>query len=463
MKSFRRFIATIVLLFGLTCRLSMGADWTAINNGIAHLDIRVLAIDPVNKETIYAGGRSGLFKTVDGGATWNMTGVVITGIPGLPTVPLTTSGIVVRLAIDPVNPNTLYAVTQPYPSCGPQHSRVLKSSDGGATWTDSISPKIGCFEVFLVLAPSDPDMLYLTNADGGSWTPLLRSPDGAATWGYLRYPMLNVLAVDPLDSFTVYGGTFNFKPYLTTLPNRVLKSSNGGTTWEATGLVNSGITAVTMDPKNPRTIYAATGNVYHPRDFPGLFKSVDAGASWAAIDNGLSEFIGTLSIVSTIVVDPDDSDLVYIATAGGGVYRTVDGAATWTPFNDGLQDLTIRSLALAPGEPNTLYAGTPSGVFVNDDLPVLSLEAPRLCVGAPLTLSLRKGGASRSTTLLGMSNSESWEVRDWHTTDAAGHFATSGTFAAGTEGTHILRISVGGVLSNSISFAVSNCRAEETE
>jgi len=279
MKSFRRFIATIaagflyasmaLLLLGMTCRLSMGADWTAINTGLTDLDIRVLAIDPVNKGILYAGGTSGRFKTVDSGATWSMTGVALTGIPGLPTVPLTTSGIVVRLAIDSINPNTLYAVTLPYPTCGFHHRRVLKSSDG---------------------------------------------------------------------------------------------------------------------------------------------------------------------------------------------------RVTWTPFNDGLQDLDIRTLALAFGEPNALYAGTPSGVFkIIDDLPVLSLEAPRLCVGASWTVTLSKAAVNRSATLWGIGNSQSWEVRDWHTTDAARHFVMSGTFAVGTEGRHILRIAVGGVLSNSISFVVSNCRTEETE
>jgi photosystem II stability/assembly factor-like uncharacterized protein len=462
---FRNFLnpLTAALLFGMTCRVSVAADWTAINSGVTNLDIRVLAIDPINNGIVYAGGPSGLFKTVDGGANWNMTGVRIIK-PGFPPSPLAGSDIVDRLIVDSINPNTLYAATLFYLACASADRRLLKSTDGGATWTDSVSPNInGCDTInSLVLAPSDPGTLYLTDFDGlgDTWSPLVRTTDGAATWTYLGYPLLNVLAVDPLDSHTVYAGTFDFEPlYGTKLPNGVLKSSDGGATWQRTGLINTGISAITMDPKNPNTIYTATGHVYgRTQDFHGVFKSIDAGASWAAINNGLSQLIGTPSTVSNLIVDPEDSNIVYMAMSDGGILRTVDGGATWTPFNDGLQDLHIRSLALAPGKPNTLYAGTASGVFkITDDVPVLSLETPRLCIGAPWTASLSKAPINRSANLLGVSNSQPWEVREWDTTDGAGHFSRSGTFAAGTEGRHMLRIEVAGLLSNSISFVVSNC------
>jgi hypothetical protein len=125
----------------------LGADWTAVNTGLANLDVRIIGIDPINKETIYAGGAAGLFKSIDGGLTWNLTGLVsstvtISSIPGLPPLPrpLVNTSVVVRLAIDSINPNKLYAATFLEMSCVYYQRRVFKNTDGGATWTDSISP-----------------------------------------------------------------------------------------------------------------------------------------------------------------------------------------------------------------------------------------------------------------------------------------------------------------------------------
>jgi hypothetical protein len=352
---------------GLTCPdilAEPGApEWAAINTGLTDLDVRVLAVDPINKTTLYAGGRSGVFKSVDGGAAWSTTGLItstqtVTSFPGVAHLPngFTAASIVVHLAIDSMNPNTLYAATIRSSGCVHTQRRIFKSTDGGATWTDGVSPNInGCDNIHsLVLAPSDPATLYLTNFDdatGDTWSPLVRTTDGAATWTYLGYPILNVLAVDPFDSRTVYAGTFDFEPSFTTLPNGVLKSSDGGVTWAATGLTGTGISALTLDPGNPRTLYAATAAGY-------IYKSADGGTSWAAVNNGL-----TASTVAALVVDPGDSNIVYVAMSGGGVWRSVNAGATWTPFNDGLQSLDIRSLALVAGKPSTLYAGTPSGVF----------------------------------------------------------------------------------------------------
>ena len=462
---------TVILVLALTCRLGLGTDWTAVNNGLANLDVRIIDIHPINKETIYAGGAGGLFKSIDGGLTWNSTGlasstVTISSIPGLPPLPtpIVSTSAVVRLAIDSINPKTLYAATLLERSCVFFQRRVFKSTDGGATWTDSVSPNInGCDNIHaLVLAPSDPATLYITNFDdtsGDTWSPVIRTTDRAETWTYLGYPVLNVLAVDPLDSRIVYGGTFDFEPYYTDLANGVLKSSNGGATWEPTGLSNVGISALTVDPRNSRVIYAATGRIYdYNRQFQGLFKTIDGGPNWVAINRGLSQFIGSRSNITALVVDSDDPNVVYLAMSGGGIFRSIDGGTMWSAFNDGLGNLNVRSLALAPGIPNTLYAATPSGVFkITDDLPVLAVETEQ-CLGSAWTLRLSKAKPNAPAKLLGSSNDRLWEVPDWNTTDASGALSQSGTFTVGAEGKHSLRIEVGGVLSNSVSFVVSDCR-----
>jgi hypothetical protein len=166
-KSPKSFIYVFIAVLFLVIQAPEGAaaDWVEINTGLGNLDVRVIAIDPVHPEIVYAGGSGGLFKSFDGGATWNATGLMtsgetITNIPGLPPLPrpIQTSNAVVRLAIDFSDPNTLYAAMLLQGGCAFYQRRVLKSTDGGASWTDSISPNInGCDNIHaFILAPSDP-------------------------------------------------------------------------------------------------------------------------------------------------------------------------------------------------------------------------------------------------------------------------------------------------------------------
>lgn len=354
-------------------------EWTAVNSGLGDRDVRVVAVDPVVPTTLYAGGPSGIFKSLDGGAAWMKTGLELKietaasyPLPHGPPQSFVARSIVAHLAIDSLNPDTLYAGTIKSKGCMFFQRRLFKSTDGGASWTDGISPAInGCDNIHsMVLAPGDPSTLYVTNFDGmgDSPSPLIKSTDRAATWTAPVFQVLNVLAVDPLDSRTVYAGTFGFEPYFTSLPNGVLKSRDGGATWSATGLTGAGVSALTIDPANPRTLYAATvsgsGNT---QLFEGVFKSTDGGTEWTALNDGLGHFIGTSASVTALVVDPDDSDCVYLAIsyylATGGISRSTDGGATWSAFNEGLATPYVRSLAFAPGSPNTLYAATAAGVF----------------------------------------------------------------------------------------------------
>jgi hypothetical protein len=137
---------------------------------------------------------------------------------------------------------------------------------------------------------------------------------------------------------------------------------------------------------------------------------------------------------------------------------SMDGGKNWTVFNDGLKTLNIRSLALAPGSPNVLYAATSAGVFKNIDGPIITLNENVYCIGASWSLTVSNTAPETSVRLLGTSNNRSWEVRDWRKTTGDGTRLEIGVFTAGTEGTHYLRVEVGGMLSNVVSFTVSNCR-----
>ncbi len=71
--------------------------------------------------------------------------------------------------------------------------------------------------------------------------------------------------------------------------------------------------------------------------------------------------------ISSLAVDPSNSDIVYAATIGGGVFKSTDGSVNWTAANAGVTNLDVRSLALAPAHPEIIYASTGRGAFKSTD------------------------------------------------------------------------------------------------
>jgi hypothetical protein len=93
-----------------------------------------------------------------------------------------------------------------------------------------------------------------------------------------------------------------------------------------------------------------------------------------------------------------------------------------------------------------------------DNTPVLSLDSAQYCVGSSWNLKVSNAATNTSIRLLGTSNAQSWEIRDWRKTDGDGNWSEAGEFAAGTEGRYFLSVDIDEALSNIVSFVVSNCR-----
>lgn len=343
-------------------RAPQAPGWRAINANLpSSLDVYALAIDAANADAIYAGVGGQVVRSTDGGASW-----------AKPSDPL--GGNVVALAIDPTNPRILYAGTSWTNGCQHTQRRVFKSTDGGVTWGD-LNPGInGCDKInAVVISPSDPRTVYVANFDvlGESWTPLMKTLNGGESWISLVNPPVAVLAIDPRYTDTLYAGTFDFVYFGyqgNDYRDGVLKSTDGGVNWITTGLTNTGISALAIDPINPGLLYAAgKGVVSEPKGFRGIFKSHDNGATWYGINKGLMHLIGTGSTVSALV-HPGNANILYAGTAGSGVFKSTDGGANWVVFNEGLTNLNIRALTIAKVTPSTLYAATAQGVFKIVDL-----------------------------------------------------------------------------------------------
>ena len=147
------------------------------------------------------------------------------------------------------------------------------------------------------------------------------------------------------------------------IDNGLFKSTDGGATWSATGLNNTLVSRVAIDPLEPKTLYAGTLQYDSSGPpFRGMLKSTDAGNSWFAINNGLAGLVGNVSSVTALAIDPDDPNAIYAGTSSGGVFGSSNGGASWTEFNVGLTSRSINALAIDKlGK--RLYAATGAGVF----------------------------------------------------------------------------------------------------
>jgi len=157
---------------------------------------------------------------------------------------------------------------------------------------------------------------------------------------------VQALTIDANNSKTIYART----------DVGVFKSINGGTTWAAVndGLTDTPIQTLASDPRAPDTLYI--GNV------DGVYKSTDAGASWLAMNNDL-----TNTDIRAFVINPQAPDIIYAGTLGGGVFKSINGGTTWTAINTGLTSADITLLAIDPQAPQTLYASGGGSVFKSTD------------------------------------------------------------------------------------------------
>src|SRR5262249_36609184 len=140
------------------------------------------------------------------------------------------------------------------------------------------------------------------------------------------------------------------------------------------------VSVLAIDPKTPSIVYAGGSGA--------IFKSTDAGVSWKAASSGLPS---TPIWMSALVIDPQNPSTLYAATSGAafdgcgvpcsfgdGVFKTIDAGATWNAVNTGLTTPHVSSLAIDAQNSSRLYAGTiGGGVFVITFAPAPIITALR--------------------------------------------------------------------------------------
>jgi photosystem II stability/assembly factor-like uncharacterized protein len=203
-----------------------------------------------------------LWRTDDDGESWTR---------------LARSPEVLTFRLAPSDPDAVYAVEVSPPIASLPLQVLLRSTDGGAHWENG-GPEaitVSCGFGDLAVAPSNATVVYLGGCKDAHASAVLRSGDGGVTFTDVSagLPGANVpaLAVDPRSPDTVWAGT----------ADGAWKSTNGGTSWTRAGAELAGLTIVALlAPDVPGRVYAATLD-------DRIFRSEDGGASWDDWTGGL--------------------------------------------------------------------------------------------------------------------------------------------------------------------------------
>ena len=260
-----------------------------------------------------------------------------------------------------------------------------------AEWTLLGPTNIGGRVADLAIDPKADDTVYIAAASGGVW----KSTDAAVTFTR-AWPDDVTQAVGALaagSDGTLWAGTGEASPGGGSIVyggTGIYKSTDGGATWERSGLPNSGAFGrIVVHPNDPDTIFAAAaGNLFVPGGQRGLYRSTDGGAEWERVLAGPNDTTGAVDIS----IDPSNPDNLLVslwdhyrtpaeriyAGEGSGVYRSTDGGTTWTRAADVTMpdpaDNGRIGVAFSPADPKRAYAiianrlnGTYGTFFRSDD------------------------------------------------------------------------------------------------
>ncbi len=336
-----------------------GKSWE--NKGLEQSEhIGMIEVHPENSEIVYvaaygplwsSGGDRGVYKTTDGGETWERVLHVgeHTGIN--------------EIHMDPRDPETLYATSHQrrrrvwtYLGGGPE-SAVYKSTDGGENWrkiTKGLPGGNHVGRIGMDISPANPDVLYAIVEASGSGDGFYRSTDRGESWekrgGYSTSGnYYQEIFADPVDVDRVYSmNTFG------------QVTVDGGKSWENMGTKNRHVDdhALWINPENPGEMIIGSDG--------GMYKTLNRGESWRYFPN--------LPITQFYKVAVDSAKPFYNIYGGtqdnftlGGPSRTIDplgiSNSEWqvTKRGDGFEP------QVDPKNPNIVYAQSQYGVLVRFD------------------------------------------------------------------------------------------------
>jgi len=309
-----------------------------------------LVIDPTNPRILYAalweayrnpwslssgGPGSGLFKSTDGGDTWEE----LTGHPGMPARPIGKIGV----TVSPARPDRVWAIIEA------KEGGVFRSDDGGKTWkrvnSDAALRQRGFYYTHIYADPKDPETVYVLNVR------FHKSVDGGKTFSTLPVPHgdnhdLWIDPNNPLRMIEANDGGANV-------------SYNGGKSWTEQDFPTGQFYHVTVDNQFPYRVYGAqqdnsTVSIASRTTGAGIGR-----ADWYPVGGGESGYIA---------VHPEDPNIVYAGSYGGYLTRydhrtgQIQNISVWpdNPMGHAAGDLKYRfqwtfPILISPHDPSVLY------------------------------------------------------------------------------------------------------------
>ncbi len=300
-----------------------GLNWKPVFDKMkdASPSIGALAISESNPNVIYVGtgeacvrgnivSGSGVYKSIDAGATWNFVGLPDTHAIG-------------SVIVDPRNPEIAFVAALGHPFGDNAERGIFRTQDGGKTWQKVLYKDAKSGGIDVVFDPTNSSILY------------------AALWQVRRTPW-------SLESGGPGSGLY--------------KSIDGGTTWKQLtghGLPEGtlGRIGVTVSGANPQRVWAIV-----EAEKGGIYRSDDGGSTWHLMTDD-HRFRQRAWYYSHIFADPKAADTVYILNTA--VYRSNDGGKTFTrlpvPHGDN------HALWIDPSDPKRIINGNDGGATISTD------------------------------------------------------------------------------------------------
>ena len=216
---------------------------------------------------------------------------------------------------------------------------------------------------------SHPYTFYMAQVNGGVW----KTTDAGRTWTPIFDDQptgsIGVIVVAPSNPAILYVGSGEglHRPDLST-GDGVYKSTDAGKTWTNVGLRDAQqIPNLAVDPRNPdRLFVAALGHPYGPNEERGIFRTTNGGRSFERVLYKDENTGG-----NDVDIDPSNPDVVYATLweerqgpwenavwsgTGGGIFKSADGGTTWRQLTAGLPRVVQANLAISPANPKRIFA-----------------------------------------------------------------------------------------------------------
>ena len=322
-----------------------GGTWRPIMDNTNSIALGSVAVAPSNPDVLYAGTGemssnvdaytgAGIFKSTDGGETWNVSG-------------LTTVGAFSRLVVHPTNDKIVWA------GATKNNDGLYKTEDGGKTWRLTLDDPVSDVTV----NPQDPNEVWVALMSNG----IRYSSDGGETFrtrntgitqtGYTLNRMS--IQVAPSNPSILYALAFEARG--TEERARIYKTTNSGQTWtrvfDATGsgdfLANSRSqgwynNVICIKPDNPDVVLA--GGVR-------MVRTTNGGTTWPRVANNVHVDHHAMAF------DPTNPDIFYSGN-DGGMYRSDNAGTTFTNINNDLPISQFYAMDIDQREDNVTYGGT---------------------------------------------------------------------------------------------------------